>query len=109
MSFRRIVGIELDHREHACRLGVRLPQTLELRHQADELARRQTLEDALLLRDEADSARSAGIGSWIPSQHTHCAPRGLREPGEHAQHRRLAGAVRSEQGGHAGADLEADV
>ena len=67
---------------------------MELRHQADELARRQTLEDALLLRHETYEARSLPVRPWILAEHAYRFPRRLGLPGEHPQHGGLAGAVR---------------
>ena len=87
--------------------GIRKP--LQPGREDDELARGQRLEDAFLLRDEADPPRDPGVGAGIAAEHAYRPLRGAGEPAEHPEHGRLAGAVRPEQGRHSGPDVEADV
>ena len=105
----RVGGIEPDRPERVLGGLRRLGEPVQLRGEADELARGEPLEDVLLLRDEPDRARDEAIGSRVTPEHAH---RALRRPGEaaqHPEHRRLARAVRAEERSHARADVEAHV
>ena len=103
------VGVEIDGLERARGDGFGLGETVQRGSQRDEPARRQRLEDILLLRHEPDQARDTGVRSRVSSEHANGALRRAREPAEHAEHRRLARAVRPEQRGDSGADVEADI
>ena len=101
-------GIEVDSLERR-RRGGRIGQALQPGGQRDELARCQRLENALLLRDEPDEPGDARVRARVTAENADRALGRPREPAEHAEHRRLAGAVRPEQRRHARADVEADV
>ena len=76
---------------------------------ANELAGREALEDALLLGHDADAAREIEVAARIAVEHPHAALRRGRQTAQHAQQRRLAGAVRPEQRRDPGLDGERDV
>ena len=89
--------------------GVGIGEAVEHGGEPHETVRGERLEDALLLGHEPDRAGDRDVGARVAPEHAHRAPRRLREPAEHAQHGRLPGTVRPEEGGHPGPDLEADV
>ena len=101
--------VELDRLERGARGAVGIREAVQHGRERDELACGQRLEHGLLLRHEADRPGHADVAARILAEHAHGALRRPGEPAEHAEHRRLAGAVRAEERGHARADVEADV
>ena len=101
--------VEADRLECRRRGGCGIGEPVQRGRESDELACRQRLEHALLLRNEADQPGHARVRARVGAEDANGALGRPGEPAEHAEHRRLAGAVRAEERRHAGADVEADV
>ena len=89
--------------------GVWVGQLVQLRGRDHELLAGQERVDRVPFRHQADQpvhlrAAPAGLAG-----HGQLAPRGRQEARDHVHDRRLAGAVRAEQAGHAGLDRHRDV
>jgi hypothetical protein len=98
---RRLVG----RPRRAEQAGVRQPA------QRDRLARRQLAAGVAALRQPGDRA-AARVGRPVGERaavQPHLATVRRAQPGEHAQQRRLAGAVGPDDGGPAGAERRADA
>ena len=70
---------------------------------------RHRLEQALLLGHEPDAPEQREVLAGVAAEHPHLPLRRAGQADEQPQHGRLAGAVRAEEGGDAGAEGEAHV
>ena len=88
---------------------VRVGDALQSRVEARELETGQVRVDGLALGDEPDVAVHLGSAPGGRALDEDAAGRRCEEAGHQVQERRLAGAVRAEQAGHARAEPERDV
>ena len=100
---------QLDHVDRAIggRLGIGHPR--QARRGDHELAAGEEAVHRLALGDEADAPVHLGVAPGRRPVQLHLAGGRSQEPGHHVEQGRLSGAVRTEQAGDAGRDLEGHV
>ncbi len=107
---RAIRGVsQVDRRDRPGRGGIGVGNALEGGVEPGELAASQEGMDGLAFGDETDVAVHLGSAPGALALDQDGAGRRREETGHQVEERRLAGAVGSEEAGHAGPEAERDV